>query len=138
MSRNKLGQFEPGTCGNPRGRPRKIPRKINAHQLSTDFFEAAETLVPIIENGVRKLIPVSVAIDKKLALKAASGDLRAIIEFKKTRSKLTMDYVKEQLGQLEWLLKSETTVRKYPEDVTDDFLALVKNLRLTIDPDYLP
>jgi hypothetical protein len=138
MSRNKLGQFEPGTCGNPRGRPRRIPRKINAHQLSTDFFEAAETLVPIIENGERKLIPASVAIDKQLALKAASGDLRAIIEWKKTRSKLTIEYVKEQLGKLEWLIKSEATVRNYPEDVTDDFLALVKNVRLAMDPDYLP
>jgi Family of unknown function (DUF5681) len=138
MSRNDLGQFEPGTSGNPRGRPRKLPRKINAHQLSTDFFEAAETLVPIVENGERKFIPVGVAIDKQLALKAASGDLRAIIEWKKTRSKLTVEYVKEQLGRLEWLLKSEATVRNYPEDVTDDFLALVKNVRLAMDPDYLP
>ena len=138
MSRNKKGQFEPGTCGNPRGRPRKNPRKINAHQLSTDFFEAAEMLVPIIENGERKFIPVGVAIDKQLALKAASGNLRAIIEWKKTRSKLTIEYVKEQLGKLEWLIKSEATVRNYPEDVTDDFLNLVKNVRLAMDPDYLP
>ena len=138
MPRNKLGQFEPGTCGNPRGRPRKTPRKINAHQLRTDFFEAGETLVPIIEDGERKLIPASVAIDKQLTLKAASGDLRAIIEWKKTRSGLTIEYVNEQIGQLNWLLKSEATVRNFPEDVTEEFLAIVKNLRLTIDPDYLP
>jgi hypothetical protein len=138
MSRNKLGQFEPGTCGNPRGRPRRIPRKINAHQLSTDFFDAAEMLVPIIENGERKLVPASVAIDKQLTLKAASGNLRAIIEWQKKRARLTMEYVKEQLGKLEWLLKSEATVRNFPEDVTDDFLAAVKNVRLAMDPDYLP
>jgi hypothetical protein len=137
MSRNEKGQFERGTCGNPRGRPRKIPRKINAHQLSTDFFEAAEMLVPIIENGERKFVPISVAIDKQLALKAAAGNLRAIIEWKKTRSKLTTEYVKEQLGKLEWLIKSEATVRNYPEDVTDDYMALVKNVRLAMDPDYL-
>src|ERR1051326_1381810 len=85
MPRNKLGQFEPGTCGNPRGRPRKIPRKITVEQLRKDFFEAGETLVPILENGERKLIPASVAIDKQLTIRAASGDIRAIIEWKKTR-----------------------------------------------------
>ena len=62
MPRNKLGQFEPGTCGNPRGRPRKLPRKIRPDQLRRDFFDAGETLVPIIEKGKRKLIPASVAI----------------------------------------------------------------------------
>lgn len=85
MSRNKLGQFEPGTCGNPRGRPRKRPRKIHPDVLRNEFFEISETLVPIIENGRRKLIPASQAIDKQLVLKAASGDLRAILEWNKMR-----------------------------------------------------
>jgi len=48
MPRNKLGQFAPGTCGNPRGRPRKLPRKTHPDLLRADFFEAGETLVPII------------------------------------------------------------------------------------------
>jgi len=138
MPRNKLGQFEPGTCGNPRGRPRKIPRKITVEQLRKDFFEAGETLVPILENGERKLIPASVAIDKQLTIRAASGDIRAIIEWKKTRHRLTLESVKEELGQLECLLKSEDIMRKFPEDVTEEFLALCRRLRLTIDPDYLP
>jgi Family of unknown function (DUF5681) len=138
MSRNKLGQFEPGTCGNPRGRPRKIPRKIRPEQLRKDFFEAGETLVPIIENGRRKLIPASAAIDKQLALKAASGNLRAIIEWKKMNQRHTMEYVKEQLDHLEQLLKSEDIVRKFPEDVTDEYKALTRHMRSLIDPDYLP
>jgi hypothetical protein len=58
MPRNKLGQFEPGTCGNPRGRPRKLSRKIHPDRLRNDFFEISETLVPIIENGQRKLIRI--------------------------------------------------------------------------------
>jgi hypothetical protein len=138
MPRNKLGQFEPGTCGNPRGRPRKIPRKIRTEQLRKEFFEAAETLVPIIENGRRKLIPVSVAIDKQLALKAASGNLRAILEWTKMNQRHTAEYVKEQLSYGRQILKSEDIVRKHPEDVTDQYMAMIRNLRATMDPDYLP
>jgi hypothetical protein len=138
MPRNKLGQFEPGTCGNPRGRPRKLPRKIRPEQLRKDFFEAGETLVPIIENGRRKLIPASAAIDKQLALKAASGNLRAIIEWKKMNQRHTMEYVKEQLAYFGQLMKSEDILRKFPEDVTDEYKAMVRSLRAAIDPDYLP
>jgi hypothetical protein len=138
MARNKLGQFEPGTCGNPRGRPRKLPRKIHPDVLRKEFFEAGETLVQIIENGKRKLIPASVAIDKQLAIKAASGNLRAIIEWKKMNQRHTMEYVKEQLDHLEQLLKSEDIVRKFPEDVTDEYKTLTRNMRGAIDPDYLP
>jgi hypothetical protein len=47
-------------------------------------------LVPIIENGQRKLIPASLAIDKQLLLKAASGDLKAILEWNKMRDKHTL------------------------------------------------
>lgn len=138
MPRNKLGQFEPGTCGNPRGRPRKVPRKISAHQLTTDFFAAGEMLIPIIENRERKLVPANVAIDKQLAMKAASGDLRAIIEWNKKRQRLTQEYIKEQLGNLEALMKAEDIERKFPEDVTEEVKAVARNLRLTMDPDYLP
>ena len=138
MPRNKLGQFEPGTCGYRRGRPRKLPRKIHPDILRADFFEAGETLVPIIENGRRKLIPASVAIDKQLTLKAASGDLRAIIEWNKMRQRHTLDHLKTQLDSLQQLLKSEEIVRKFPEDVTDEYKALTRNLRSVIDPDYLP
>jgi hypothetical protein len=138
MSRNKLGQFEPGTCGNPRGRPRKLARKIRPELLRKHFFEAGETLVPIIENRRRKLVPASVAIDKQLAIKAASGDLRAVIEWKKTCQRHTLEYVKEQRDCLQQLLKSEEIVRKFPEDVTDEYKAATRNLRSLIDPDYLP
>ena len=138
MSRNKLGQFEPGTCGNPRGRPRKRPRKIHPDVLRNEFFEISETLVPIIENGRRKLIPASLAIAKQLVLKAASGDLRAILEWNKMRERHTSDHLKTQLDFIEQLLKSEDIVRKFPDDVTDEYMALTRNLRAAIDPNYLP
>jgi hypothetical protein len=138
MSRNNLGQFEPGTCGNPRGRPRKTPRKIHPDELRKDFFEVSETLVPIIENGQRKLIPASVAIEKQLIFKAASGDLKAILEWNKLRQRHTLEHDKEQREYVQQLLKSEDIIRKFPEDVTDDYKALTKMLRSTIDPYYLP
>ena len=138
MARNRLGQFEPGTCGNPRGRPRKLPRKIRPDQPRKHFFEAGEILVPIIEKGKRKLIPASVAIQKQLALKAASGDMRAVIEWIKMLERHTSDYEKEQRAYLVQLLKSEEIVRKFPEDVTEDYIAATRNLRSAMDPDYLP
>jgi uncharacterized protein DUF5681 len=138
MQRNNFGQYQPGTCGNPRGRPRKLPRKIDPEQLREEFFEAGETLVPIIENGKRKFIPARAAIEKQLALKAASGDLRAILEWNKMRHRHTLEYVKEQLDYVEQLLKSEDIERKFPEDVTDEYKAMTRNLRAAIDPDYLP
>lgn len=138
MSRNEMGQYEPGTCGNPRGRPRKPPRKIDPEQLRKEFFEAGETLVPIIENGKRKLIPARAAIEKQLALKAASGNMRAIIAWQKMCERHTLEHVKEQLEYLEQLLESEDIVRKFPEDVTDDYKAAARDLRAAIDPDYLP
>jgi len=115
-----------------------MPRKIHPDRLRNDFFEISETLVPIIENGQRKLIPASVAIDKQLVLKAASGDLRAILEWNKMRQRHTLDHLKTQLDCLQQLLKSEEIVRKFPEDVTDEYKALTRNLRSVIDPDYLP
>jgi len=138
MPRNHLGQFEPGTCGNPRGRPRKLPRKIHPDELRKDFFEADQTLVTIIENGKRKTVPAGIAIDKQLALKAASGNIRAIIEYNKMKQRHTLEYVKQQLEMMQQLLKSEDIVRKFPDDVTDDYMALTRNLRSAIDPDYLP
>jgi hypothetical protein len=138
MSRNKLGQFEPGTCGNPRGRPRKIPRKIRTEQIRKEFLEVAGTPIPIIEKGRRKLVPIRVAIGMQLAKKAASGDLRAILVWTDMDRKHTTEYVKEQLEYARQVMKSEEIVRKHPEDVTDEYMAMIRNLRATMDPDYLP
>jgi hypothetical protein len=85
LARNKFGQFEQGTCGNPRGRPRKKPVEITNEKLRKDFFAAAEAPVSIVENGKRKLIPAHQAIEKQLILKAAMGDMKANLHRKPVR-----------------------------------------------------
>jgi len=138
MTRNHLGQFEKGTSGNPRGRPRKVRHPVSNNQLRHDFFEAAETLVPVVEGNKRKLIPARAAIDKQLVLKAASGDMKAICEYNKRRERFTLEHVKEQLENLRVILDGEDRIRMFPEDVTDEFKRTVSSLRQVIDPHFSP
>jgi hypothetical protein len=134
MGRNNLGQYEEGTCGNPRGRPRKMPLRISDEQLREDFFKAAETLIPITEKGKRKFVPASHAIDMQLVLKAASGEMKAIIEYNKKRERYTLEHLKLQLSILETIMDAEKRIRKYPEDVTDEFKRVVTLLKASLDP----
>lgn len=134
MARNKFGQFEKGTCGNPRGRPRKMPMRISDEQLRQDFFAAAETPVSIVENGKRKIVPARVAIEKQLAIKAASGDMKAIVEFNKRNERFISEHIKLQLSNLEAIANAEDRLRDYPEDVTDEFKRALKLLKASLDP----
>src|SRR6267154_4957084 len=134
MGRNNRGQFEKGTCGNPRGRPRKAPLRISDEQLREDFFNAAETLVPVIENGKRKLVPASRAIDMQLVLKAAAGDMKAMIEYNKRKERYTLEHLKLQLANLETIMSVERCVRDNPEDVTDELKRALKLLKASLDP----
>jgi hypothetical protein len=136
MARNKLGQFEKGTCGNPRGRPRKKPMEITNQKLRQDFFDAAEAPVLIVEKGMRNLIPAHQAIEKQLILKAASGDMRAIVEYAKRRERYTLEHFKQQLSNLEAILNAEDSIRDFPEDVTDQFKRCVALMKANLDPYY--
>ncbi|MCP1837123.1 serine/threonine protein phosphatase PrpC [Bradyrhizobium sp. USDA 4524] len=134
MPRNELGQFEKGTCGNPRGRPRKQPLEISSERQRREFFEATEKQIIVTENGKRKSVSVHTAIDLQLMRKAISGDLRAIIEYNKRYERYTSDHVKQQLENLEAIIDAENRIRKYPEDVTDELKQAVKLMRATLDP----
>jgi hypothetical protein len=136
MARNKFGQYEKGTCGNPRGRPRKTPPDISDGKLRQDFFEAAETLIPIVENGKRKLIPARVAIDQQLIRKAVSGNMTAIREYNKRHERFILEHVKFQLEYLRLIDNAEQNIRKYPEDVTDEYKAMLNELKLRMDQSY--
>jgi len=136
MSRNEFGQFDKGTCGNPRGRPRKLPPEITDQKMRRDFFEVAERPIKITENGKSRFISAHVAIDTQLVKKAVSGDPKAITEYYKRRDRLTLEHVKEQLALFEQILNHENHIRKFPEDVTDECKRLLGLLKASIDPHF--
>lgn len=138
MTRNAKGQYDKGTCGNPKGRPRKRPYSISDNQVRRDFFDAAEMPVPIVIGNKRDIIPARVAIDRQLVAKAASGDIRAICEYNKRKDRFRLEHVELQLKNLEAIFAAEDRIRMFPEDVTDEFKQIVLLLRKKIDPDFLP
>jgi antirestriction protein len=64
--------------------------------------------------------------------------MRAIIAWQKMCERHTLEHVKERIEYVQQLLESEDIIRKFPEDVTDDYKAAARDLRAAIDPDYLP
>jgi hypothetical protein len=64
-------RFQPGTSGNPGGRPR------GSKNSATLLAEALKERVAITENGRRKKISKHKAVFKQLVNKAAGGDHRA-------------------------------------------------------------
>jgi hypothetical protein len=138
MRRNSKGQFEKGTCGNPKGRPRKRSYLITDVQLRRDFFDAAEMPVPIVIGNRREVVPARVAIDRQLVAKATSGDIRAMCEYYKRKDRFRLEHVELQLKNLEAIFAAEDRIRMFPEDVTDEFKQIVLLLRRKIDPEFMP
>jgi hypothetical protein len=138
MSRDKNGRFT--DCGNPKGRPKALkytPKPEIAHHVQRDdFFEVDNATIPISENGKRKLISVRKAIYQKLAYNAASGDTRAAVEWNKMRTRFVGEYVDEQLEMVAQIRTSEKIARDSPEDVTDRFLEILRNLKSMLGPGY--
>ncbi|MCR6733387.1 MAG: DUF5681 domain-containing protein [Afipia sp.] len=134
MTRDERGRYI--GCGNFKGRPRKQARQISAQQNREDFFAATEMPVPIIENGKRKTIPAFVAINRQLVKHAVSGNMRAIVEYKKLERSLTSELWNEKTAQLEQFLKSEKLAKNFPEDVTDDILDTLKLMRMVLREDF--
>jgi hypothetical protein len=134
VTRNERGQFEKGVSGNPKGRPRKQPRMIWDEKVRNGFFDAADSLVGVVERGKHKRIPAHEAIELRLAQLAASGDLPAIKEFNKRRDRFTAEHVQEQLSRLDTICDMIDKIRRFPEDVTDDFKEALKQLRASLDP----
>lgn len=72
----KKSQFQPGKSGNPKGRPK------GSKNLRTLLEEELLQIVTIKENGCAKGISKKQALIKQIVNKAASGDLRAILQVK--------------------------------------------------------
>jgi hypothetical protein len=138
MSRDKNGRFT--DCGNPKGRPKTLKyiptTRIAPSVQRDDFFEVDNAPITITENGKRKQISVRKAIYQKLAYTAASGNTRAAVEWNKMRTWFVGEFVDEQLAILTQILKSEKTVRDFPEDVTDQFLDCLNNLKMMLRHGY--
>jgi len=67
-------RFKKGQSGNPKGRPK------GSFNVSTLFTKTLREKVVINENGQRKTVTKLEAALKQLVNKAASGDLRAIMQ----------------------------------------------------------
>src|SRR5690349_10906438 len=112
MARNLKGQFEKGTSGNPRGRPVRQRHPICDDQVRRDFFEAEETLVPIVMGNKRVMVPARVVIDRQLISKAASGDPRAMAQYYKRKDRFVFEYVNQQLENLRIIVEGEDRLRE--------------------------
>ena len=64
-------QFQPGSSGNPKGRPKK------SESVADVLQKELNTLVPVLKDGKRRRISMLRAIIKQHLNKAAAGDGRA-------------------------------------------------------------
>src|ERR1700722_10594090 len=68
----KASQFKPGQCPNPKGRPK------GSRNFTLNLQEELATMAVVNTNGKRKKIAMRKAAARHVAIKAASGDLKAI------------------------------------------------------------
>ncbi len=71
-------RFQPGRSGNPRGRPRKLPRVPLPSQHRRDVIAVMNEMVPVNTPTGKVKMPLQLAIIRATAYRAAKGDLAAI------------------------------------------------------------
>jgi hypothetical protein len=134
MARNERGQFMPGTSGNPDGRPRKVEPDMFEDTDRDIFFEIDNEDIPVNVGGRPVKMTIRKAIDRQMAIKAASGDIRAIIEWNKRRDRYIKKYAQDTTATIEQLVASLKIVKEHPEDVTDDYLNALKVILESLHP----
>ena len=76
------GRFQPGTSGNPKGRPRgsksrQKPPPLNEERMRAILLEEAYRTIKINEGTSQVTIPMAQAVIRSLAVNAAKGNQRA-------------------------------------------------------------
>lgn len=71
-------RYKKGTSGNLRGRPRKQERARSVRQNCDDILRAGEAALEIIVNGRKVKVSAFELVLRKLHLKAAQGDFKAL------------------------------------------------------------
>jgi hypothetical protein len=135
MARDEHGRFLPGASGNRFGRPRKIVNTdVDEDSDREAFFDIDNEVIPITVGGRKVKMTIRKAIDRQMALKAASGHLPAMIQWSKRRDRYIKQLV-EQTGRLiEQLVEGAERIKDNPEDVTDDYIEVVKACIAGLNP----
>jgi replication-associated recombination protein RarA len=107
--RGSRGRFAPGTCGNPKGRPRKD------RSISSAILKAATATVTATENGRRRKITKIDATAAQLANKGASGDIRA--------GKMLLDMAAKAEAQQESVRPDFVPLSQSDQEIAEQFLA---------------
>ena len=126
MARNERGQFMPGESGNPYGRPRKVKPDMFEDTDRNIFFEIDNEEIPVNVGGRPVKMTMRKAIDRRMALKAASGNDRAAVEWSKRRDRYLKKYAQETAETIELLAERTQRIKDFPEDVTDEYINVTR------------
>lgn len=121
MSRDLLGRFEKGVCGNPLGRPRKTKRTMRSINHEAEFIDATEQEFPVKIGGKAQKKRAIDLILAQLVRKALEGDTRCTLKVIELRE----NYVNRDADKRSELAKTYFDARRRfqrnPEDHTDEF-----------------
>ena len=82
-ARKPNGQYQTGTTGNPRGRPKKQERARTGRQLTKYVLDEAERLVPVTVDGKTEMISMYVLLIRQMfnrALKEGPKQIEKALE----------------------------------------------------------
>lgn len=121
MSRDSLGRFKKGFCGNPMGRRRKTKRTLYTINHEDEFIAATEEELPVSIAGKIRKTPAIDLIYKQLVRKAVAGDPRCMLKVIELRENYALRHADKQSELLKTYLAASQSFQRNPEDHTDNF-----------------